>query len=262
MAVFDEQEALEQRVAGLLATAELSPEFRQVVEELFDRYHRQRHLLDRLVKISDGFQSAERQRSKDSLLRYEQQIRQLEKIVRISDQYQKMLIDLTKNLEQASNCDPLTGLPNRRYMTARLKEAVAEATRKPERAFALMLADIDHFKNINDGFGHAVGDEVLKCIAQAMSSVLREYDVCARWGGEEFLLLFPGCGDDSAQTVADRLLQSVHQAPQPAEVEHSLTISIGYTMYRPGEAIDITLLRADNAMYQAKAKGRNRAFGL
>lgn len=262
MAVVDEQEAFERRVADLLETAEMSPKCGEVVAELFDRYQRQRHLLDRLVKISDGFQSAERQRSKDSLLRYEQQVRQLEKIVRISDQYQKMLLDLTRNLEQASNCDPLTGLPNRRYMTARLKEAVAEATRMPERAFALMLADIDHFKNINDGFGHAVGDEVLKCIAQAMASVLREYDVCARWGGEEFLLLFPGCDQNSAPTVANRLLQSVQQAPHPEEVAPGLTISIGYTIYRPGEAIDATLLRADNAMYQAKAKGRNRAFGL
>jgi diguanylate cyclase (GGDEF)-like protein len=261
MAVFDEEEVFEQRIATALE-GESGGECRQLLEELFGRYRGQRRLLDRLVRISDGFQSAERQRSQNSLTRYEQQIRQLEKIVRISDHYQKMLFDLNRNLEQASNSDPLTGLPNRRYMTGRLKEAVAEAERHPERGFALMLADIDRFKAINDTFGHAVGDEVLKGVAGAMTTVLREYDVCARWGGEEFLLLFPGCSPAAMHLVAERLLHTVRQTPRPRDLADGLTISIGHTMFRPGESIDDTLQRADAAMYRAKGLGRDRAVGL
>ena len=260
--VADEQEVFCQRITSLLKSADMSDEYRQLLGELFDRYSAQQRLLDRLTRISDGFQSAERDRSQSSLVRYEQQIRQLEKIVRISDQYQKMLFDLKTNLEHASNYDILTGLPNRRYMTNRLKEVTAEATRWPGRSFVLMLADIDHFKIINDQFGHAIGDQVLKDVAQAMTTLLREYDMCARWGGEEFLLLFPGCSAASAETVATRLLHAVREVPHPGEEPGGLTISIGYTIHQPPESIDDTLLRTDKAMYKAKEQGRNRAVLL
>lgn len=248
-----------QRVEETLQAPDPPDDWREVILELYNRYRGQTRLLDRLTHISDRFQSAERERGHGCLVRYERQVRQLEKIVRISDQYQNMLRDLKDRLEHAANYDALTNLPNRRYMMKRMEEAAAEARRIPERTFALMLADIDHFKAINDGFGHSAGDLVLRAIAQAMKSVLREYDICARWGGEEFLLLFPGCFEDCAETVAERLLKAVAKAPLPEERIVNPTISIGYTLHRSGEHTDETVRRADQALYRAKDKGRNCA---
>jgi diguanylate cyclase (GGDEF)-like protein len=249
----------EQRIEEMLQSPDPPDDWQAVMLEMYHRYREQVRLLDRLTRISDRFQSAERERGQGCMVRYERQVRQLEKIVRISDQYQNMLRDLKDRLEHAADYDALTSLPNRRYMMRRMEEAAAEARRIPERTFSLMLADIDHFKAINDGFGHSVGDQVLRAIAQAMKSVLREYDICARWGGEEFLLMFPGCFEDSAAVVAERLLKAVATASLPEERIVNPTISIGYTLHRSGEHTDETVRRADQALYRAKDKGRNCA---
>jgi diguanylate cyclase (GGDEF)-like protein len=255
-------ETIEERIEAILKSLQPPEDWHDVLEEIYRRYRDQAKLLDRLIHISDRFQSAERERSHDYMARYERQVRQLEKIVRISDQYQSMLRDLKKQLEHAANYDALTGLANRRYMARRLDEAAAEALRVPERTFALMIADVDHFKSINDRLGHAVGDQVLKAIAQAMCEVLREYDLCARWGGEEFLLIFPGCTDACASNIADRLLRTVPKMSLPKNIINKPTISIGVTIHRPGEHVDETVRRADAALYQAKAEGRNRVVQI
>ena len=253
---------LETRIESILAAQEPPDGWQDALAELFQRYRDQQRLLDRLTHIADRFQAAERERSQTYLTRYERKVRQLEKIVRISDQYQTMLHQLKERLEHASNYDALTGLPNRRYMTVRLEEAAAQAARRPESSFTVMVADIDHFKAFNDGFGHAAGDRVLQAVARALELTLREYDLCARWGGEEFLLLFPDCGRENAPVVAERLRRSVHEAPSIGDGIPAPTISIGHTMHRPGESIDATLVRADEALYKAKAAGRNCCMGL
>lgn len=250
------------RIESILSAQAPPDGWKDAVTELYQRFRDQQRLLDRLAHIADRFQAAERERSQDYLARYERKVRQLEKIVRISDQYQTMLQQLKERMEHASNYDSLTGLPNRRYMTGRLEEAAAQAARMPESSFAVMIADIDHFKAVNDGFGHAAGDRVLQAVARALELTLREYDLCARWGGEEFLLLFPSCGEDSAPSVAERLRRSVHEAPPADSGIPAPTISIGHTLHRPGESVDATLLRADEALYKAKADGRNRCVGL
>jgi diguanylate cyclase (GGDEF)-like protein len=255
------EENLEQRIELLLA-AESPPEgWKDAVRELFERCLDQQRLLERLTHIADRFQAAERERSQGYLARYERKVRQLEKIVRISDQYQTMLHQLKERLEHASNNDSLTGLPNRRYMAGRLEDAAAQAARMPGNSFTVMLADIDHFKAVNDSRGHAAGDRVLQAVARALELTLREYDLCARWGGEEFLLLFPSCDPDNAAAVADRLRRSVAQTARTADGIEAPTVSIGFTMHRPGENIDTTLLRADEALYKAKAAGRNCCMG-
>jgi diguanylate cyclase (GGDEF)-like protein len=114
---------------------------------------------------------------------------------------------------------------------------------------------------VNDSRGHAAGDRVLQAVARALELTLREYDLCARWGGEEFLLLFPSCDPDNAAAVADRLRRSVAQTARTADGIEAPTVSIGFTMHRPGENIDTTLLRADEALYKAKAAGRNCCMG-
>lgn len=254
-------DSLEERISSILSSQTPPDGWKDALTELFQRYRDQQRLLDRLTHIADRFQAAERDRSQAYLTRYERKVRQLEKIVRISDQYQTMLHQLKERLEHASNYDSLTGLPNRRYMTGRLEEAAAQAARRPENTFAVMIADIDHFKAVNDSFGHAAGDRVLHAVARALELTLREYDLCARWGGEEFLLLFPACAQENAPAVAERLRRSVHEAPR-VDAPPAPTISIGYTLHRPGENIDATLLRADEALYKAKAAGRNCCMGL
>ncbi len=253
---------LDSRIEAILAADEPPPGWKDAVRELFERSLDQQRLLDRLTRIADRFQAAERDRSQGYMARYERKVRQLEKIVRISDQYQTMLHQLKERLEHASNYDSLTGLPNRRYMTGRLEEAAAQAARKPDSTFAVMIADIDHFKAVNDSFGHAAGDRVLQSVARALELSLREYDLCARWGGEEFLLLFPSCDRESARIVAERLRRNAGEAPRTDEGVPAPTISIGYTLHRPGESVDATLLRADEALYKAKADGRNRCVGI
>ena len=252
---------LETRIESILAAQEPPDGWQDALAELFQRYRDQQRLLDRLTHIADRFQAAERERSQTYLTRYERKVRQLEKIVRISDQYQTMLHQLKERLEHASNYDSLTGLPNRRYMAGRLEEAAAQAARRPDSTFAVLIADIDHFKAVNDSFGHAAGDRVLQAVARALELSLREYDLCARWGGEEFLLLFPSCAQENAPAVAERLRRSVHDAPHADDIP-APTISIGHTLHRPGENIDATLLRADEALYKAKAAGRNCCMGL
>lgn len=254
-------DSLEERIESIISAQTPPGGWKDALVELFQRYRDQQRLLDRLTHIADRFQAAERERSQAYLTRYERKVRQLEKIVRISDQYQTMLHQLKERLEHASNYDAMTGLPNRRYMTIRLEEAAAQAARRPESTFAVMIADIDHFKAVNDAFGHAAGDRVLHAVARALELTLREYDLCARWGGEEFLLLFPACEGEHAASVAERLRRSVHEAPRVDDLA-APTVSIGYTMHRPGESVDATLLRADEALYKAKAAGRNRCMGL
>jgi diguanylate cyclase (GGDEF)-like protein len=131
-----------------------------------------------------------------------------------------------------------------------------------ENTFAVMLADVDHFKTVNDSLGHAAGDRVLQTVARALELTLREYDLCARWGGEEFLLLFPSCDLEGAAVVAERLRRNVCEAAGTAVDCPFPTVSIGYTLHRPGENIDATLLRADEALYRAKDAGRNCCEGL
>ncbi len=181
---------------------DLSPQWKELVEALVAQCAQQKRLLDRLTRIADGFQAAERQRGQTYFARYERQVSKLEKILRISDQYQVLLRELTEKLDYVSNNDALTGLPNRRFMSSRLTEAVALAVRRPERTFALAVADIDRFKSINDTHGHLVGDAVLKEVARGLRADLREYDICARWGGEEFLLFLPQCDARTATYIA------------------------------------------------------------
>ncbi len=256
------EDSLERRIKAIL-TMDAPPDgWKGALAELFQRYIDQQRLLDRLTHIADRFQAAERERSKGYLANYEKKVRQLEKIVRISDQYQTMLHQLKERLEHASNYDSLTGLPNRRYMTIRLEEAASQAARKNGSGFAVMIADIDHFKAVNDNFGHAAGDRQLQAVARALELSLREYDLCARWGGEEFLFLFPACDEASAPIVAERLRKNVSAAPPINDDIAAPTVSLGYTLHHPGESIDATLLRADEALYKAKDAGRNCAIGM
>lgn len=171
------------------------------------------------------------------------------------------------NLEtglQAAVLDPLTGLYNRRYALTFLRRLAARAARDG-RTFAVMLADLDHFKAVNDRFGHAAGDRVLAHVARRMQGALPPDALIARIGGEEFLIALPDTELAAARELADRLCALVRETPvalpgaaQPVPV----TVSIGVALATPGERpdatdIDALLAQADGALYGAKSGGRN-----
>ena len=170
--------------------------------------------------------------------------------------------NLDHSLELAVT-DQLTGLHNRRYMEGQLGALVKRATHGGDPVSALMI-DIDHFKKINDNFGHDIGDEVLREFAVRLASNVRAIDLPCRYGGEEFTVIMPGARLDDAQRVAERI--RLHVAGSPFRVAGgrellTVTISVGVaTTLGESDTPDLLLKRADEAVYEAKAAGRNRVI--
>jgi len=162
---------------------------------------------------------------------------------------------LTLQLGQEARSDPLTGLPNRRHFDLALEERLARAsTNRHSDAFSVAILDIDHFKPINDTYGHEVGDQVLKQLALILSSQIRESDLAARIGGEEFALLIPETSLEEANSALERLRLAIETHPwQPVPV----TASVGVTGYLEGDTRESLITRADSALYRAKHLGRN-----
>ncbi len=166
-------------------------------------------------------------------------------------------------LLQLSESDPLTGLRNRRSMTRDALRELQRANRTGGKVSALML-DLDHFKKINDRHGHPVGDVALAELAHALQSQLREVDLVARWGGEEFLVLLPDTDADGAERVAERLRKTVAATRvSMGRRELHVTSSIGASTLHGGhrateEALAHLIGEADQALYVAKHRGRNR----
>lgn len=148
--------------------------------------------------------------------------------------------------------DGLTGLYNRRAS----EDVLTNLVTAREASDALVLFDIDHFKHINDGHGHAVGDEVLRQIARRCEGLLRRDDVFSRWGGEEFLLLVRNARGDGVLHVAETLRQAI--AGTPFEPVGKVTASFGVALFRPDDSLQDWLQRADEALYEAKRSGRDR----
>jgi diguanylate cyclase len=155
--------------------------------------------------------------------------------------------------------DALTGAANRRGLEQAFVAEAARAQREGA-ALAVALLDIDNFKKLNDGLGHAAGDEALKALAQRARDCLRPVDTVARYGGEEFVLLLPGSDVGSAQATLSRLQRALSAALFMHEGKGVLvTFSAGITQWRDGEALAAALERADGAMYEAKRSGKNRS---
>jgi diguanylate cyclase (GGDEF)-like protein len=150
--------------------------------------------------------------------------------------------------------DQLTGLWNRRTFDLRLDQAVARRQRH-QGTFSLLLIDMDHFKAVNDAYGHAVGDDVLRQFAQVLHERLRQNDVDARWGGEEFAVLADGAGLEDAFTLAEQIREAVETTVFGGVPR--LTISIGLAEHQPGESREQLFGRADQALYEGKRRGRN-----
>ena len=170
--------------------------------------------------------------------------------------------ELRRRNEQLSvlvSTDVLTGLFNRRYATGELERLVSRA-RRHDAPLSVVILDVDHFKSINDRFGHDVGDATLEELARRLSRRLRNEDTIARWGGEEFLVLLPDIAGDGAGHVADQLCEVVRSSPlMLPELTLDVTVSVGWASWEAADEDPDTLVRAaDAALYAAKAAGRNQ----
>lgn len=174
---------------------------------------------------------------------------------------------LVGELEHMASTDPLTRLYNRRVF---LKWCEKELLRSQRSGvpFSLLMVDLDHFKRVNDNFGHQTGDEVLCAAVEMMQDSVRGIDVLCRWGGEEFAVLLPNAPREATRLVAERIRENVQKvthlaARTPAQVEEAfqLTVSIGASTYRDlDDGLAAMIQRADEALYRAKTAGRNRVL--
>ena len=167
----------------------------------------------------------------------------------------------THRLERMVEHDPLTGAYNRARFDKVLSEERARCERHAEHTFSVALMDLDHFKRVNDNYGHLCGDEVLKGFAKLVEAGIREIDTFARWGGEEFILLMPETDAEGARVLAERLRVEVegHRFDcSGIDGPGRVTASMGVAQFRCGESGDVLTARADEALYRAKSGGRNR----
>lgn len=185
--------------------------------------------------------------------------RALEQAHETLEQQHRELQKLSDELRITSITDPLTGAYNRRFFFESAAKIVSTAQRHGY-PFSVVTIDVDHFKNINDSHGHPAGDRVLQALTAICKESLREADLFARFGGEEFIMLLPNTGEEEARAVAERVRAKV--AAQPVDVKDSkldITISCGVSQYRTGETdVEPALKRADVALYAAKNSGRNQ----
>ena len=167
--------------------------------------------------------------------------------------------NIKERLSYISNYDPLTQLLNRRGFEIAYKALLQSHKREP-RPFAILFLDIDHFKKINDTFGHDVGDLVLQKLAELLRSTLRQSDIIARWGGEEFVLMLDSVDRESAQKVAEKIRKTIANYKDD-KLPH-FTISIGIVQGNEEETLDELVKKADSALYEAKKSGRNRVVAF
>jgi diguanylate cyclase (GGDEF)-like protein/PAS domain S-box-containing protein len=163
-----------------------------------------------------------------------------------------------EELEQLAFLDPLTGTGNRRFAEHVMTQRLSELRRNGWR-FGLCFFDIDHFKEVNDRFGHEAGDAILKTVARSVLGAVRTYDFVARWGGEEFLVVAPQKNGADLEITAERLRNIVAASAAQVGLDAiRVTISIGATIARPGDSAESLVARADSLMYLSKSRGRNR----
>ncbi|AGA32704.1 diguanylate cyclase/phosphodiesterase domain 1 (GGDEF) [Thioalkalivibrio nitratireducens DSM 14787] len=163
----------------------------------------------------------------------------------------------TAEVERLTFTDSLTDLPNRRAFDQELEREILRSARYGE-PLSLLIVDLDHFKRVNDRFGHAVGDDVLRSVAASLRAEARGVDTVARWGGEEFAVLVPATGMDSARRLAERIRRRIGKMSRPEGVA-PITASVGVAGWLgPDDGSAALFKRADRALYKAKHDGRNR----
>ncbi|OGV63458.1 MAG: diguanylate cyclase [Lentisphaerae bacterium RIFOXYC12_FULL_60_16] len=174
------------------------------------------------------------------------------------DAARRVMQERIHQLEHLSLLDPLTGVANRRYLDMTLN-ARFDQMHRYNWNFAVLFMDIDHFKTVNDTWGHAIGDRVLRLIAQTLRDSSRSFDIVGRWGGEEFVVIADNVENTLLQTIAERYRVLIESSSLPVESGSlRVTISIGASVVQPTDDPSHLISRADQCMYRSKREGRNR----
>jgi diguanylate cyclase (GGDEF)-like protein len=166
---------------------------------------------------------------------------------------------LTERIQRLAHTDELTSLPNRRYTLERLRHEV-ERVERTGSSLAIAMLDVDHFKAVNDTYGHPIGDTVLGRVARALGGAVRTVDLVGRWGGEEFLAVLPFATPVGAQVVAERLRRVVEALSPTDGGPDKVTTSVGVAAFGAGDSAASLISRADAALYEAKNAGRNQTL--
>ena len=168
-----------------------------------------------------------------------------------------LILDMQK-LKKLAMYDQLTELPNRRYINSQL-ESEMNKYQKLDIPFGVAFIDIDNFKRFNDEYGHDMGDRVLQTLSKTFDSGVRKGDLVGRWGGEEFIIVFPGINIEDLEVVAEKVRMLVENSViREGDEDISVTVSIGATLVNSGDNIDSLIKRADKLMYICKKQGRNQ----
>ena len=213
---------------------------------------------EKVVKLKD-FRTVLISIALDISLQKEAQSKLIDTHVKLTKQRQA-LQEAKAQLKEQANRDPLTNMYNRRYFSEIAQKIVAMVKRSKE-PLSLMMIDIDKFKNINDTYGHHIGDEIIKLLVSRLERIIRESDIAARIGGEEFALILPNTDVDSALKLAQKIRIDMEKASYKHEDKIvTFTVSIGLDEFDHTKDDDVftTLNRADAALYLAKESGRNR----
>ncbi|GFE60507.1 GGDEF domain-containing protein [Geobacter sp. AOG2] len=189
---------------------------------------------------------------------YKKLAHRTESLTRENESISTQLVELNRSLDLATRVDTMTGLANRCHIKEKIEQEYSRAQRH-NRTFSIILADIDGFEMINEAYGYNAGDDVLVEISRVFRGCVRQEDVCARWGGEEFLILLPETTIEGALAVAQKIHESVAMTEFKAHKPGiRTTISIGLSEYNPGQALFECISKADHALRQAKKTGKNR----
>jgi len=210
------------------------------ISYLSEQYSRQRNEVKAAKRIAE--------QNRDALWE------EMQKTNQINNELEKAL----ETIKEMAIHDELTGLYNRRHLIALLEMEKKRADRSGQ-CFSLVMLDIDHFKKVNDTFGHQAGDQVLQAVAHVTRDTLRAVDFCGRYGGEEFMLILEQTTKEGAEICAERLRRLVESIRiSDLGDDFMVTVSLGITEYRMKEELSKTISRSDKALYQAKNSGRNR----
>ena len=240
-------ESMREQVSAIQHSVESAAELDQLKTEVSAR-------LDQIVAVMDNHQSDEQQR--DNSL--SEQLDALVEKVKVMESASEDAEQRIEEQRQKALRDVLTQLPNREAYQQRLEQEF-ERWQRYDRPLTMVICDIDHFKRINDNYGHLAGDKVLRIIAKSLRKRLRKTDFIARVGGEEFVILMPETELQQALKVAEGVREAIASCPfHFKEQPVSITLSFGISVFSDGDLPDQVFARADKALYEAKDKGRNR----
>jgi diguanylate cyclase (GGDEF)-like protein len=183
---------------------------------------------------------------------------QVNKLSAENEQLKTQLVNMVRSLDLASRVDGMTGLANRRDIMEKIDR---EATRsqRHQRPFTILLINVDNFKNVNDTYSYFSGDDVLVELARVLRSCVRNEDICARWGGEEFLILLPETDAENSLPVANKVLEATRMTEFKVNKPGiRITVSLGVCEHRPDHSVQETISRVHQALLQAKMGGKNR----